>query len=165
MPSLYEINKQIEEVINNGFAVNEETGEILFDSSNLDDLQEAFDEKLDNVACFIKDQEALASAIADEIKALQGRKKALEARCDYLKEYIAQNMNKRDMKKLETTRNKIGFRKSTSVTILDESLIPDTFKKEEVTIKISKKDIGDALKKGEQVAGAVLTESMNLQIK
>ena len=43
-------------------------------------------------------------------------------------------------------------------------MIPQEFKKEEVTIKISKADIKKALKDGD-VPGAEIVESMNLQIK
>ena len=51
--NLYEINKTIEEVINNGFSIDNETGEVLFESSDLDSLNEQFDENADNIVCYI----------------------------------------------------------------------------------------------------------------
>ena len=59
---LYEINQHYLEVLENGFSFDEETGEILFDKENLDQLEGAFEEKVDNIACYIKDLEGLKSA-------------------------------------------------------------------------------------------------------
>ena len=54
MRSLYEINNDYVNVIENGFSIDEETGEILFDKTNLDELEIEFKEKADNIACYIK---------------------------------------------------------------------------------------------------------------
>ena len=52
--NIYEINKAIEDILEDGFSVDEETGEILFDESNLNALDAEISEKIENVACYIK---------------------------------------------------------------------------------------------------------------
>jgi hypothetical protein len=66
---------------------------------------------------------------------------------------------------LKTDNLKINFRKSTSVEIEDETLIPELYFETVVTKKIIKKDIGDILKAGLEVPGAILKNNKNLQIK
>ena len=46
---LYEIDKRCMEVLEQGFSVDEETGEILFDAENMDKLDVEFNDKVDNV--------------------------------------------------------------------------------------------------------------------
>lgn len=162
---LYEINKHYEEVINNGFSFDEETGEILFDAENLDALECAFDEKVDNIACYIKDLDALKSAIDAEAKVLAERKKTTQTKIDTLKQYITESMKLRDLTKLETARNKLSFRKSTSVNITDESKISTDYFVEKVERKLDKKTLLADLKKGAEIEGAELQEKKNLQIK
>ena len=67
--------------------------------------------------------------------------------------------------KFETARVKLSFRKSESVAIADESLIPDEFIKTEIIKNPMKNDIKKALKAGELVPGAGLVENLNLQVK
>ena len=83
MPSLYEINKQIEEVINNGFAVNEETGEILFDSSDLDELQEAFEKS----EISQKDYD-MAYRVANELIKRYSTKEKIEKLAEFSNKYL-----------------------------------------------------------------------------
>ena len=52
--NIYEINKAIEDILEDGFSVDEETGEILFDESALNALNAEISEKIENVACYIK---------------------------------------------------------------------------------------------------------------
>ena len=163
--NLYEINEHYRQVIENGFSFDEETGEILFDETNLDELDGAFKEKVDNIACFIKDLEAMEAAMANEIKALQERKKACETKADKLKDYIRLAMETREMDRMETSRNKITFRKSVSVNVKDESRIADIYFKEKVERKLDKKTLLADLKKGVEVEGCELQEKRNLQLK
>lgn len=164
MASLYEINKTIEDVILKGFVVDEETGEIMFDQSDLERLEINFKEKVDNIACFIKDRKALANAIGDEVKALQGRKKVIERQVERLEQYVTDAMNAREMDKVETERSRVSFRKSTSVEIIDEEKLDSKYKKEVIETKIDKKLLATDLKQGE-VEGAKLVINQNIQIK
>ena len=60
---------------------------------------------------------------------------------------------------------KIGFRKSTQVQIDDEGALPPDFVTTTVTTKPDKTAIKKAIQAGQAIAGAVLVENQNLQIK
>lgn len=163
--NLYEIDKHYQEVLENGFSFDEETGEVLFDTESLDTLQGEYNEKIDNIVCFIKDLEALNGAIKNEKKALDERIKMNDNKIERLKNYIIGSLNQRQLKKFETSKNKLSFRKSESVNVLDESLIDKKFMKEKITYSVDKTSIKKALKNGEVVDGATLEVNENLQIK
>lgn len=165
MSSLYEIEKTIEEIINAGFIIDEETGEIMFDHSDLERLEGDYKEKVENIACYIKSQLAMANAIGDEIKALQARKKTLERKCERLEQYLTDSLNARDIAKIETARARVSFRKSNSVEIIDEEKIDGKYKKEVVETKVDKKLLMQDLKQGAEIEGARLVTNQNIQIK
>lgn len=162
--SLYGINRAYENALNN-FTVDEETGEIIFNDDEIKKLEDDYKTKVDNIVCYIKDLQALNDAIKAEKTSLDERLKANDKMVDTLKKYVANSLEMRDISKLETARNKLSFRKSTSVVIADETSVPSQYIKTVVTEKIDKKAIGDALKKGEIINGCYLKESNNLQIK
>lgn len=100
--TLYELDKIYLETIESGFILDEETGEVLFDADNMDKLDDDINNKIDNIACYIKDLNGLNDNIANEIKALQERKKANDTKVDKLKDYIKQSMLVRKQSKYES---------------------------------------------------------------
>lgn len=82
MATLYELSDAIRQVIDRGFALDEETGEITFDETNLDELRLMFREKAEACALYVKDQRALAKAIRDEERSLAERRRSAERRAD-----------------------------------------------------------------------------------
>ena len=105
---------------------------------------------------------AVVTLAAYEIKMLQSRKKEKEGKIDSLKAYLTDIL---DGQRVETARNKITWLPSTELKIVDESLIPDVYKKEVVEIKINKNDIKAAMKIGVTIEGAELIYKTNIQIK
>ncbi len=73
----------------------------------------------------------------------------VNSRCENIKRIVDNALQINGREKLETSVSKLSYRKSSKVHIYDESKVPDEFKSEEVKIKISKKDIKDAMKNGE----------------
>lgn len=164
--ALYELDKRYLEVLENGFSVDDETGEILFDTDNIENLEDDINSKIDNIACYIKDLNSLKDSIANEQKALLERKKAIDAKVEKLEDYIKQSMLVRNQNKYESSRNKISFRKSTSLFVEDESLIDDdTLFTIKVEKKLDKKKVTSLLKEGKEIEGCKLQENINLQIK
>ena len=163
--NLYEISENLRKVIEEGFSFDEETGEILFDEENLNELKETFVEKIDGIACYIKDLNARADAIKKEMDNLKARKEACERKAEKLKDYITNSLKVVDMKGIETTRNKITFRKSVSVNVKEETLIAEKYFVEKVEKKLDKKAVMQDLKNGIEVAGCELLEKSNLQLK
>ena len=163
MASLYELDQAVLTVLENGLVFDEETGEILWDEDNFNQLEIERKDKLESVALYIKSLEAEASAIRSEEKALADRRSVKEKKVERLRSYLSYSMECFGDRKLETPRVAIGFRKSDAVEIEDESLIPQTWIKYKPSI--DKAGIKKALKAGECVHGAQLVERQNLQIK
>ena len=164
MATLYEISKTIEDVIERGYHVDEETGEY-FDEEMLDNLEMDYEEKLENVALFCKNLDAEADAIAAEAKILSERAKAKRNKSERLKGYMATSMVSMNKTELDKPKVRLSFRKSTSVNVYQEDSIPAEYINEKVTKSVDKTAIRKAIKNGETIPGANLVESLNLQVK
>lgn len=172
MASLYEIDQSIRDAIENGFTVDEATGEILDGAELLESLAADRSAKLENTALYIKNLAADAAAIKAEEQALHERRTVMEKKADRLKEYISASMKSNGESKFETPRCVLFFRKSAAVEVPDEvsfiGLVKAAGQMQYLTIKdpaINKAAIKDALKAGTFVPGANLVEHQNLQIK
>lgn len=165
MPSLYEIDRAISDVIETGYHVDEDTGEVLFDSSDLDALGVALSEKLDACGRYIKNQRALAESIKLEERALAERRKEIEHRIDSMDGYVLSTVNKLEGKRFESPAVRFTTRRSTATVIDDDSQIPDEYKDFVTTAKVDRKALGQALKRGDRIPGARLEERLNLQVK
>lgn len=158
---LYEIKNDLREVLD--LVSNEESGELYTDT--LESLQLEFEDKAEGVALYIKELNAEAEAIKAEENVLSERRKAKENKAEKLKQYLSNNMMEVGVKKIDTSKVALSFRKSTAVSITNEKDIPEAYTEIVKTAKIDKKAIGDAIKSGQVVPGAELVENMNLQIK
>lgn len=156
--NLYEINAELQNILN---SVDPETGEITEEQlAALSEITLARDEKIDNIACYIKSLKAEAEALKAEKQALAERQSQKERHAERLRDWLAMMMNG---EKFESPRSKISWRKSTSVNVFDEREVPEEYWK--IKREVSKSDIGAALKAGRHVPGAVLEEKMNMQVK
>lgn len=152
--NLYEIDNAIMD------CVDEETGDII-DEQRLDELQLARDIKIENIACWIKDLNAEAKALKEEKDNLDKRKKVCENKADSLKKYL---QNYLGGEKFKTSKCAISYRNSESVEVSDVKLLTDEYLKfAEPTA--NKTAIKEALKSGEEVAGASLIKKVSIQIK
>lgn len=156
---LYEINAEIERLLES--AVDPETGELTGSVEGLDQLEMDLKTKVLDTACYIKGTEAEAEAIREEEKKLAARRKTLERRTEWLREYLTQNMTAGE--KLKDNRVSLSWRSSVSVDVLDEEVIPENFWR--IKREVDKTSIRDALKAGTMVRGAQLIEKLNLQIR
>ena len=156
--TLFDINKAILEF---DFEIDEETGEIL-NAEELDALQMARDEKIENVGLWIKNLQAEAEAVKKEKDAMADRQKRLEKKAESLKNYLTYALRG---EKFSTPRISMTFRRSESVLIPDEALLDDRFVNITLVKKPDKKLIKDTLKAGREVPGAELVTKQNLQIK
>lgn len=163
--SLYQIDNAVLTVLEDGLVFDEETGEILFDPDNLDELEVERNAKLEAVALFVKSLEAEAAAMREEERKLAERRGRNERKAERLRKYISDSMQRFGDTKLETARVSLGFRRSESVEVVDQTALPIEFVKVKMTETADKAAIKKALKEGQQVAGAQLVENKNLQIK
>ena len=154
MASLYEINQDILSCI------DITTGEIL-DYEKLEALQIEKNDKIENIALWIKNLEAETKAIKDEINVLRERNEMKERKIEKLKQYLTENVDK----KFETSKVIISYRKSVSVNITDESKIEEKYIKTKIETSLDKTAIKEDIKNGIEVSGAELIEKQNIQIK
>lgn len=170
---LYEINSALESILSNYLyfgdtMVDAETGEVLEDEAaalvikELNDLQLAKSEKLENIACWIKGMDADITAMKTEEKNLSARRKALENKRERVFNWLYESL---DGEKITSPRVKVSYRKTTSVEVTDLSEIPDTFRRVKVTEEADKAAIKDAYKAGELVPGTQLVERLSMSIK
>lgn len=148
--------------------INAETGEMTDNSNQLaiwtDELTKDLKDKSANVIAVVRNQELTIEALDTEIERLKAMKDSIEKKLDKFKCYIKSAMVVNGIEKIETPIGNIKFTKSTAVEIYDEKLIDKKFIKIETKEKISKTDIKNALKAGEEVQGAKLVENKNLKI-
>lgn len=152
--NLYEIDNAITA------CVDEETGEII-DLEKLNELLMERDTKIEKVAFWIKNLDALASSIKSERDALDKRMKLTENKTKSLREWLG---NALDGQKFETSRVAVSFRKS-EMTEVDESVLDKKWCKEKITYTPDKTAIKNAIKAGQTVDGARLVTRKNIQIK
>lgn len=155
MANLYEINQ---ELLN---CIDIETGEIV-DTEKFDSLQIERNEKLENVALWYKNLLSEAAAYKAEKDAFAEKQKRAENKADSLKKYLDNALHG---SKFETVKVNISYRKSTSVEVIDQEVIPEQYLRTVTTVSPDKTEIAKALKVGEAIAGVELKENQNIQIK
>lgn len=160
--TLFEINKEIQNCfILDDEVVNMETGEIL-DSSYLDNLEMSRDEKILNIARWIKNLDSDIDQLKAQKDAFAKRQKAAENKKESLKNYLSYCLNgeKWNAKDLSVS---VSFRKSEVVSV-DESLLPKKWYIKQDP-KLDKAGIKAALKSGKKIKGAELITNNNIQVK
>ena len=163
---LYEINDKIYELLNQEI-MDPETGEIL-DINGFDQLKElelAREVKIENTGLFIKNLDADVAALKEEEKRLAERRKVKENKLNWTKRFLDEFLKAEDVAKFETPKVKMSFRKSESVCINDEEMIPAEYFKFKMIKTPDKVTMKKHLKEGAEIAGAELVVNMNLQVK
>lgn len=159
--TLYELNDTIKKAIELGF--DEETGEI-FDADALETLELQRDEKIENIALYIKDLTAEAKAIKEEKLALAKRQQTAENHAESLKRYLTKCL---DGEKFKTAKVAISYRKSQTVEFIDGfdvNQLPEQYQRR-VDPEADKTALKDALKEGKEIYGVYLAEHNNTIIK
>lgn len=159
--NIFEFDKVIADAIER--AIDPETGEVVSEVAleGLEELQMDRTEKIENVVAFHKDCKAMAEAIKAEAKALTARAKAYENKADSLKNYLESALNG---EKFESPRCKISYRKSESISIDPDALIPYEYVKQREP-EYDKTALKKALKEGIVIDGVTIVEKKNIQIK
>lgn len=165
MATLYELSDAIRQVIDRGFALNEETGEITFDETNLDELRLMFHDKAEACALYVKDQRALAKAIRDEERSLAERRRSAERRADRVERYLLAHIDELPDRRLETPRVALSTRRSTAVEVVNDGMVPDEYMTCKITKTVNRDAIRKALKAGESVPGCQLDERTHVIIR
>lgn len=160
--SLYALSENLLRVLDGGMVVDVDSGEILFDADNLEELEMAYADKLEGCGLYVKNLQSEVDALKAEEHTLAERRRIKERKVERLREYMLESMERTNTAKLDTSKVAISTRKSQRCVIDDERAIPFQYIK--VEQKVNKAQVSKALKAGE-VPGAHLEEAVNLQIK
>ena len=140
--------------------IDSETGELI-DPEKLNELQIEKDEKIENLALWYKDLIAEANALKEEKEAFATREKAAKNKAESIKNYLSYVLNGENFK---TTKCALSFRNSEKTVIDDIYSIPENFLKYSEP-KADLTEIKKAIKNGEEIKGAHLEATVNIQIK
>lgn len=159
---LYEINAALEALLE---MVDPETGELVCDMDQLEELTIAREEKLEGLALYTKNMDAMAKAIREEEKALAERRRNLENRSERAKNYLTEMLAG---EKLTTSKVAVSYRKSEAVELGEEFLPWAVANDAYLRYKDPEPDkamIKSALKAGIIIPGAELVSKTSVQIK
>jgi hypothetical protein len=135
-------------------------------NKSLEEVEEDFNVKAENICKLIKSVELEAKAIKEEERRLADRRKSLEHRVVNLKAYLNGTMTAIGAKKIKGNIFTLSIQKNPhKVVIKDEELIPGDYVIVEKIIDIDKKGLLAALKAGEKIEGAELIQTESLRIK
>lgn len=129
-------------------------------------LFEALQAKADGIVDYLRALDAEAAHLKAEEIRIGTLRKRLESRWKGLADYVALQMQRRDLKTLSGAEytNGIRLKSSQSVDVTDEAALPDEFLRIETTSAPDKKAIGAALKAGKVVPGATLATNYSITL-
>lgn len=168
--TLYDIDAQIaalDGAAEDDMLIDQDTGELISVSQALDALRMEREEKLENVACWVKNLCAEADAIREEENRLIKRRKAAETKAANLKAWLLAAMIREDgtTDKLKTGRVAISVKRNPPSTVVDDALLPSTYKVAKITYQANKELIKRELLAGGEVPGAHLEYGRSVIIK
>ena len=112
-----------------------------------------------------KERELSESKLAIEIRELAKKKRELSNNIEERKGNIKESMLNSWLKSMEFEHQKVTLKKSPwSVKVLDENEIPETYKKEKITISLDKKKIKDGIVNWDIIPWAQIEYSYSLII-
>lgn len=160
--NLYEINASILAAWDK--ALDLETGEIKDDSfiELVNQLEMERDDKIKNLALWVKNLKSDIVSLDEEIKNLQSFKEKKKNKVLSLEKYLSDNLQGN---KFDGGNVQISFRRSQSVVVENLDIIPESFKRVKTTVEPDKVSLKDALKDGQVIEGAILMDNLSMTIK
>lgn len=143
--------------------VDMETGEII-DEEQLAALDIEREQKIKNIAQWCVQLDYDIAAYKAQKKHFDELRAKAEKRQESLKAYLGAYLDGQKWS-AEDKSVSVGFRKSKSLSVFNEDVIPDRYFNTKVEKKIDKVLITEEIKKGIEVEGCALVEKSNIQIK
>ena len=137
-------------------------------NDTLEGLEGELQDKAVNVAKFLRNMETTVQAIKAAEDAMAKRRKALDTRVTWLKDYLKTTMEATGISKIECPYFKLSIAKNpAALELFDTAAIPAQYKHSEtVTIEhIDKATLKSDLAKGQSIQGARLTYGTRLSIR
>lgn len=168
--TIYDIDARIASLSNaaeDDMLIDEDTGELMSVAQALDALRMERDEKIENVACCVKNLRAEADAIKDEETNLAKRRKAAETKAANLKAWLIAALTREDgtTDRIKTARVAVSVKRNPPRTVVDDALLPSIYKVANTTYLANKELIKRDLLAGGDVPGAHLEYGRSVMIK
>ena len=165
---LYDINESILKLVY--MYENEEIDEKTY-KDTMEGLNLVQSDKIDNIACYIKQLLAEEKALKEEIENLTKRRKAKQKTIDNLKYYISDTMKISKIDKIETSRNIIKFRNNAVKVNIEneEKFLLWAMENHDELLNYKKPDVNKTMikeyLKDNEIEGVKLVREKSLQIK
>ena len=128
-------------------------------------LQDAIEDKAENIAKLVKNLEADVKVIKEEEQRLAERRRVIEVKIERLKTYLQEQLEVAGLQKVKRPTITVSIQNNPpSVDLIDETLIPADFLIPQPA-KVDKKSILERLKKGESVPGVTLKQTKGVRIR
>ena len=164
---LYELTRDIEEI--NSLV---EAGEIEASDAidTLDGMKLAVKEKGINITALVLNEEASISALKEAEEKIALRRKKKQKKIEWLKSYLLDGMEANGISKIECPDFVVSLAKCPpKVELIEDAqklLVDkwgDRFVRTKVVVSVDKQELQQALKAGEEISGARLTQSNRLK--
>lgn len=156
--NLYELSLSFQEVQNMDL-----DPEVMKDT--LDSIEDAIENKAENIAKLIRNLESDVSAYKEEEDRLKAKRQSTENKVKWLKTYLEDNMKLTGKTKFKSGMFNFSIQKNpASVNITDERIIPEEFLIQQPP-KVDKTSLKEILKRGIEVPGAELKQTEGLRIR
>ncbi|MDT2419479.1 siphovirus Gp157 family protein [Enterococcus avium] len=160
MAILYKLSENYNQVIQMADQLDDGT---LRDT--LDSINEAFDDKAENIAKSIKEIEGQADIIKAEKERLAKREQAMRNNAKSMKSYLQEQMEAIGKRKVQGELLTVAIQKNApSVKIESEQYIPEGFYVPQPS-KLDKTQLKNELKNGLEIAGVELVQTESVRIK
>lgn len=165
MTRLYELTAQYEQAFTD--MVDAETGEVNEQAiALLDALQGDVKDKGLAVAAYIRNHDADVDALKAEEHRLAARRKQLESRMAWLREYLLDNMTRCGISEVKSPYFTIKTKKCPpAVKVFDEAQLPNKYIRVKELISVDKVLIKKDITDGIVVPGAMMEQNTTIVIK
>ena len=163
MPSFSQIQEEVRSMLDiDESELTDEQRETL--CAYLDELGDQEASKVDSFGEFIRLESARAEALKAEAQRLASKARTAANRIAFLKARYLDAMQRNGLRNVRGQVYALSVRSTDIVTITNEAILPERYVVEKTTIMPDKMAIKDALKKGEDIPGAILDKSYSLRV-
>ena len=149
-------------------------------ATSLADIAEAMETKVGNMAGLVREWKAESGVYADEVKRISARQQAIDARIKRLEWMMQTAMQEMSVDKVNSGTLVVRLQNSPpSVEVVDESIVPSTFKRAKLDMSLSdlpegleylaevsvnRRAVLDALKGGAEVQGTRVVQNQHIRL-
>ena len=161
--NLFEISAKYQQIMQDIMDSDELSNEQL---QSIEVMADSMEDKAKEIGSIIKNMEAQYKAIQEACMIMESRSIKLSNKIEGIREFLKTNLEKCDIKKIESPWFDINIRyNAPSVTIIDNTMIPEQYFRESTIKTINKMLISQELKNNVMIPGVRLEKKTRLEIR